>query len=117
MITNGMKKTFKKTERLARKDIRELYQKGKKLKVGEYLGIYLYNQKNYPRLGVGLKKKLGNAVLRNYERRVVKESFRQFKTILPGVDLFILKLAQFPSSFQEKQKKLYQLFSRIKEMT
>lgn len=107
------KQAFKKRERLSKKEISQLFRKGKRIKVKDYLGIYFYNDKPFPKLGVSLRKKLGNAIKRNYERRIIKEVFRCYKPLLPNVDLMIIKIGRNTSSYQQKEKELKCLFRKI----
>jgi ribonuclease P protein component len=108
------RQTFKKRERLNKKEIRQLFREGKRVKSGDYLGIYNFNQQTFPRLAVTLKKKLGNAVKRNYEKRVIKEIIRNSKSLIPNVNLIIMKLLNNNVTFSQKRKDLLKLFTRIK---
>ncbi len=108
------RQTFKKRERLSQKEIRQLFREGKRIRVGDYLGIYNFNQLTFPKLAVSLKKKLGNAVVRNYEKRVIKEIFRSAKSLIPNINLLIMKISSNNQTFLQRQKDFLQILKRIK---
>jgi ribonuclease P protein component len=84
--------TFSRDERLKHSDdFRRCIRRGGKA-VGKYLVVYvLKNELGVRRLGAGSTKRLGNAVRRNYGKRLVREAFRLCKNDLPeDVDLVVL---------------------------
>ncbi len=64
--------------------------------------LAIANSRDYARLGlVIMKKRVKHAVQRNRIKRVVRESFRQHKTQLSGIDLVVLakdKTAQYDNA-------------------
>ncbi|HHU85122.1 MAG TPA: ribonuclease P protein component [Clostridiales bacterium] len=63
-------------------EFRRVYAKGKSFG-DRALVIYVFkNRQNSLRLGISTGKKLGNAVVRNRARRIIKEAFRQ---LAPGL--------------------------------
>ncbi len=68
-----MKKTFSlKNENMFTK----LINKGKWYG-GNYLSLYvLPNNKDFNSLGIGVPKKVGNAIKRNYIKRIIRESYK-----------------------------------------
>jgi len=48
---------------------------------------WMRNDKDYPRIGITVSKKIGNSVTRNRIKRLIREFFRHYKSILPCIDL------------------------------
>ncbi len=109
----GKKHSFKQKERLNHKEIQELFKRGKRIRAKDFLGLYLKNGENFAKLGVSLKKKLGNAVTRNYERRTVKEIFRTSKSIIPNVNLMIIKVTRSKLAFKDKETQVVNMLRKI----
>lgn len=74
-------------------EFREVFTKGNK-KIGRYMILYILktaHRKN--RIGIIIKKKVGNAVKRNQLKRQLKEIFRkqdQSKLIITGYSIIVL---------------------------
>ncbi|MFW6157977.1 MAG: ribonuclease P protein component [Planctomycetota bacterium] len=86
------RQTFSRGERLKRRqDFRRCITRGRR-SIGRYVVVYLApNELGRTRLGAGSTARLGNAVQRNRQKRLVREAFRLVKHQLPhGVDLVVL---------------------------
>ena len=84
--------TFSLHERLKRSaDFRRCIKQGKR-SAGKYVVVYAAsNDLGHARLGAGSTKRLGDAVLRNRAKRLVREAFRLCKHQLPAdADLVVL---------------------------
>ena len=83
---------MKKEERIRKNShYRYIYNRGRSYS-NEYLVLYKFpNRKKINRLGISVSKKVGNSVMRNRIKRLIRESFRKnkndFKT---GYDLIFV---------------------------
>ena len=71
-------------------DFRRVYKTGKAASDGLLVVFVLKNGLGVNRLGISVSKKMGNAVLRNRQRRRIKEAYRALETALnTGYDIVI----------------------------
>ncbi len=104
---------FKKNERLSSKEIKVLFQLGRRIKSKNYLGIYSPKNPDGTKLAVTLKRKWGNAVSRNYEKRTIIEIFRKNKDLIPKNYIIIMRISKNHLSFMEKQQEIISLFMKM----
>lgn len=100
----GNKNTFEKKERIKkREEFKRILGDGLFLKSVFYNLCFVKNNLNFSRIGIVVKKNIGNSVVRNYEKRIVREFFRINKILLKeNVDIiFLIKKAYF---FNNKKK-------------
>ncbi|MBA3661340.1 MAG: ribonuclease P protein component [Gammaproteobacteria bacterium] len=85
---------FSRHERLSSKtDFAQLFDKSnqRKLKSHFFIALHKKNDGSLARLGIVVKKHtVTQAVLRNQVRRVIRESFRQSKELLKGLDIALV---------------------------
>ena len=75
-------------------EFQTVYKKGKSLANKHIVMFVLKNDKNINRLGISASKKIGKAVVRNKQRRRLKEAFRTLEPeISAGHDIVILPRA------------------------
>lgn len=55
-----------------------------------FLILVKRNSLNYPRLGITASRKIGNSVVRNRYKRIIKEVFRNYKNYLNSYDISII---------------------------
>lgn len=73
------------------RDFRRLYKKGGSFVSNIIVIYYKKNNLNVSRLGITVSKKIGNAVVRNRARRIIKESYRlKEDRIKPGYDIIFV---------------------------
>lgn len=78
-------------------DFRRLYAKGKSF-VSPLVVVYVKKNRNQGlRVGITTSKKIGNAVLRNRSRRVIREAFRELAPrVKSGYDLVFVARGRTP---------------------
>ena len=78
-------------------DFRRLYAKGKSF-VSPPVVVYVKKNRNQGlRVGITTSKKIGNAVLRNRSRRVIREAFRELSPrVKSGYDLVFVARGRTP---------------------
>ena len=58
------------------RDFKRLYYRGKSVVAGSTVVYYQRNGKKFNKLGITVGKKLGNAVVRNRIKRLIRENYR-----------------------------------------
>ncbi|MBF0224351.1 MAG: ribonuclease P protein component [Desulfobacterales bacterium] len=72
-----MRATFAKRERIKkRSDFLKLFKYGRKIKNQYFIANYFKNNLSVSRLGITVSKKIGNAVERNRNKRIIREYYR-----------------------------------------
>ena len=67
--------------------------------------------RDYNRIGIIVGKKNRGAIKRNYERRIIREIFRNYKeTFKTKLDVLIIKNRDDRAGFQQKKEDLEKLF-------
>ncbi|PID56369.1 ribonuclease P protein component [candidate division KSB3 bacterium] len=88
-----MPECFAQHERIKRKtDFQRVYQEGSKRVSSSFILYSTIEQgRSYCRLGITASRKVGNAVVRNRCKRVLREIFRRHKPLLPqGMDIVVV---------------------------
>lgn len=79
-----------------------------------YYAIYYRITNKIPKIGISVSKKVGNAVVRNYQKRVLKEIIRFNIDEFYGIKcLIVIKKASMSLTFEEKKKQLEYLIKKI----
>ena len=107
---------MQKEHRLAkREDFNRVYRRGKSVANMQFVVYVLPQKVQGPfRLGVSVSKKLGNAVVRNRLRRLMKEMVRlSQETIIPGVDIVVIARKPIVDmEYEEMRKSLFHAFRK-----
>ncbi len=89
---------FGKASRLtSRREFLAVQERGKKLHSGAYVVLALVNELDRARLGVTVSSRVGNAVVRNREKRWVREAFRAASSRLPPADYVVIARSAAPA--------------------
>lgn len=79
-----------------------------------FLVVWLENGGSQARLGATVSKKVGCAVIRNRIKRYIRESFRQMRLLLPGVDINVVARRDSATmDFRAVQRELEKAFRHI----
>ena len=107
--------SFSRKHRLHKSsDFRRVFSKGKRASSQSFVLYSLPNQLDFPRLGIQVKAKIGNAARRNYIKRIVREVFRKKKKeFRRSVDLIFIaekqmaakKYSEFKLEFESALEK------------
>ncbi|MEM7784314.1 MAG: ribonuclease P protein component [Planctomycetota bacterium] len=81
---------FPKTDRLLKKKEFDLVYANDAFAVDDVLVVKgIHNRLGRARLGLSIGKKVGNAVVRNRWKRLIRESFRLQKSEFPSLDIVV----------------------------
>ena len=79
-----------------------------------YTILGLKNNRPYSRFTVSMKRNKSNAVIRNREKRIVREIYRTEKSRIPaGYDYFIIVKKKNSRSFEDCKMDLLELFKKF----
>ena len=97
------------------RDFKMIMNKGNLKKNNEYVIYYLDNGLNYCRFGISVSKKIGNAVTRNYYKRIIRNICDMNKNLYSkGKDyIIIMRKGLTLLSYQEANNKFVDLIKKI----
>jgi ribonuclease P protein component len=109
---------LRRVERLRRpSEYQRVFQHGKKLVAPLFVLYILPGSEPYSRLGMAVSKRVGNAVIRNHVKRLMRELFRRHKTQLqPACDVvFVARRRAVKASLEEYTRQFLTLLHRCQQ--
>ena len=105
---------FNRNERVKKRSrFKEIFKNGNYLKSDYYNCMFLKNNFLISRIGIVVKKNIGNAVIRNYEKRIVREFFRCKKKLLKDYYDIVFIVKKKNGSFLDKKKDFEKILFNI----
>ncbi len=108
--------SFPRSHRLTNKaEYKSLFDKSNKVSQRCFLVLFKPNQKLNARLGLVIgKRAINSAVIRNQVKRILRESFRQHKEKLKGLDIIIIARQQCDKLGKQKLREgIDQLWEKL----
>ena len=97
------------------KEFDQIIQKRRYRSSKSFTIYFKIKEKDYPRYGIAVSKKLGNAVVRNKTKRQIRNMIREIDSELHKYDYIIMiRRGYFTKSFEENQLDLEKLFKTVK---
>ena len=92
-----------------------IIKKGQCKKNNEFVIYYIDNEKEYNRFGISVSKKIGNAVTRNYYKRVIRNICDKSKNLYSKRKdyIIIMRKGLISLEFSEAQKSFNDLLEKI----
>lgn len=95
-------------------EIEKLLMNKKSVGSRYYVIYYMEASDNEVHIAISASKKLGDAVVRNYEKRVIRELLRKHIEEFKGLDvLFVIKRNSLELDFNEKERQIKYLLKKM----
>lgn len=112
MVTNRLSKQV----RLLRASDFERVLSARQSASNGWLVVYgALNGLEHPRLGLTVSRRVGNAVVRNRWKRLLREAFRLSQEELPPLDMVCVVQGQAPPTLSQMREALIALSDRVRE--
>ncbi len=106
--------SFSKKEKIKKKDdFNNVFKNGQFVKLKYYICRYLQNSLDNSRIGIVISKRIGNSVKRNYEKRILREFFRQNKNKFRKNYDLIFTVLQCNVNFERKKNDFEEILEII----
>jgi len=110
-----MSARFRQRQRLrTRAEFDRVFRGGMRLDGALFALLAAPNGSEVDRLGLVVSRRVGNAVVRNRARRLLRDSFRRLQRGAPGLDIVILVKAALPARRQAAVD--HELHERLAEL-
>jgi ribonuclease P protein component len=107
--------SFSKCEKLKKKhEFKSVFSNGESVRSHGYKAYYLGADLTHSRIGIIISKRHGSAVVRNYEKRIIREFYRLNKADIPPVDIVII-VTSTRGTFSQKESAFKDLVSKIRQ--
>ena len=107
---------MKKTYRVKKNEEIEQILKGHKKTGNKNYIIYIKenSEAKHFRLAMSVSKKIGNAVVRNHGKRLIKQVFTEYKKEIKPFDIFVIAKSNSKNlTYSETKKEIYYLLNRL----
>jgi len=95
-------------------EIEELLEK--KHSVGSKYYVLYFDRADDTKVAISVSKKLGNAVARNYQKRVTRELLRELLPEYTGYNIFLVcKAATLELDLENKKKQILYVLGKMKK--
>ncbi len=110
-----MSQCFRKHQHLLRgSEFKRTYAARNSVADGVLIVYAVANELGYSRIGLSVSRKVGNAVVRNWWKRRIRESFRLAQSTLPaGVDYVVIPRAKSRPDFKRLSDSFESLCHRV----
>ena len=109
---------FSKSDRILKRDVfRRVYEHGEKVHGRYFTAFVLDSDSDTLRIGLTVTRKIGNSVVRNRCRRLLREAFRRHRSVAEGVgaDLVVNAKRQLvTATYAEVEDDLLRFLTRLK---
>lgn len=95
-------------------DIEKLIKRRQSVGNSYYAIYFNISSTELPKVAISVSKKLGNAVVRNKEKRIIREIVRNNLELVNNLELLIVeKKISISLSYEQKETELVKLFTKI----
>jgi ribonuclease P protein component len=96
-------------------EFQAIYRKGNKISGYYYTAFFVPSVSIYSRLGISVPKRLGNAVFRNRQKRIVRDIFRHRRAGFSVPTDLVILMNRVPKEESKKREDLEFLLGRVIE--
>ncbi|MEW6088864.1 MAG: ribonuclease P protein component [bacterium] len=98
-------------------DYNRVIKKGERITHPYFYLFFIRNNLFFDRLGIRIGKKFGKAHVRNKTKRIIKEIYRQNKSLIPGFDLVFIPRYGAKYIFSNVETVIKKVFLQLRDST